>query len=313
MNSAYDSHTFIHETGHTLGMNDFYDYNSTWKPMGKVDYMDNNMGDHCAYSKFAYGWINPYVLREEDIDGEADENGVGEGVTSAVITLRASTLTGDALILASPGYNNTAFDEYLILELVGPYGLCESDYKSGYDSATGYTTPGIRMLHVDARAYNSSWSTPLTDADEIGQSGKGLRVCNTYGGRYGVGTDSDFWPHESTSGTEYSYFTEVSLVESSVTTSNWTTSPSYNASSATTLFQQGDRFSASSSSPWVQTYFPSQSNLWNKAKTVTGSPSSLNQTYEIDESVTCNYSFRVNSIVEDDEYGAIATITVSLI
>ena len=52
---GYDPHTFIHETGHTYGLNDYYDYTNTWKPMGGVDMMDQNLGDHSAYSKFELG------------------------------------------------------------------------------------------------------------------------------------------------------------------------------------------------------------------------------------------------------------------
>ncbi len=309
--NGYDSHTFIHETGHTLGLNDYYDYNNTWKPMGRVDYMDNNVGDHNAYSKFALGWINPYILREGDIDGVADENDVGEGVTSAVITLRQSSLSGDALVLASPGYNGTAFDEYLIMELVGPYGLCETDYSAGYDGTSGYTVPGIRLLHVDARARATNWSSYVQDADLIGQTATDIRVSNTYKGRMGVGNDSDYWPHETSSSVEYDYFTEVSLIESTILPTNWTNSASYQATNSS-LFQKGSSFRCDPRYGWTEEFFPSRSRLWNKAKTITGNPSSLNQTFEIDESVGCNFNFRVNDIVTDPEYGAIATVTVTL-
>ncbi len=313
--NGYDSHTFIHETGHTLGLSDYYDYNNTWKPLGRVDYMDGNLGDHNAYSKFALGWVNPYILHEEDIDGVADEDGKGEGVTSATVTLRHGSSSGDALVLASPGYNGTAFDEYLILELMGPYGLCETDYKNGYDMSSGFKEPGIRVIHVDARAYANNWSTYIDDPDLVGQEATELRVGNTYGGRAGIGIDGDYWGHGTGTGpnkySEYSYFTEASLVESTITDRNWMNTASYQATTAS-LFTRGARFVGGENSLWTKAFFPSKSNLWNKAKTITAGASTMQQTFTVDEEMDCNFSFRVNSIEEDPEYGVKATITVTL-
>ncbi len=311
--NGYDSHTFIHETGHTYGLNDYYDYNNTWKPMGSVDYMDQNLGDHCAYSKFTLGWVNPWVLRESDIDGT-------NGVTTAKITLRPLTNTGDCLVLASPNYNNTAFDEYLMVELVGPYGLAEKDYLNGYSGTTGFTEPGIRITHVDARVSGNSelnstrWTTWRTDADDIGQNGTTVRLSNTYGGRSGVGTDSDFWDHTETTGsTDYAYMCEIGLIEASIGDTNCMTSPSYNAGMSS-LFTAGSRFYMGDDSTWMKNFFPSRSGLWNKAQTFTSDSGRIGQRkIEIDETCTSNFSLRVNSIVEDEQYGAVATLTVTLI
>ena len=322
--NGYDPHTFIHETGHTLGVNDFYDYNNTWKPMGSIDYMDQNLGDHGAYTKFMYGWINPWVVKEEDLSG---------GKT-AEITLRAQTKSGDALVLASPDYNGTAFDEYLMLELVGPYGLAERDYKAGYSNTPGYTTPGIRITHVDARMYQNNHDVPVTDPNQLGNKGGDERVSNTYGGRMSVKIDSDFWPEDGGSAPasitsknpgakvggprklpsgNNAYYCETSLMESTVQDQNWTNNANYTASSKTTLFKKGNRFNLSPNSAWANAFMPSGTNLWNKAKTTVGWKDNNTQYYTVDETKTCNYSVRVRDIVEDAEYGAIATLSVSLL
>ena len=58
-----DAHTIIHENGHLMGLNDYYSYERTAQgmavegPAGCVDMMDNNVGDHNAYSKMMYGWF----------------------------------------------------------------------------------------------------------------------------------------------------------------------------------------------------------------------------------------------------------------
>lgn len=329
--NGYDPHTFIHETGHTLGVNDFYDYKNTWKPMGSIDYMDQNLGDHGAYTKFTYGWINPYVLKEEDLaDGKTAE-----------ITLKAGTTSGDALVLASPNYNGTAFDEYLMVELMGPYGLAKADYINGYSNTQGYTEPGLRITHVDARMYQTDYKSPVTNPDSLGTQGGDMLNCNTYGGRAGVGMDSDFWPEESSkaapakikeameknpgskygnprtnSSSKIAYFTESSLMESSIGATNWMTNANYQATSSKTLFKAGDRFSLATASgkpsAWAKAFMPSGSNLWNKAKKnyyLSGNDCC----YSIDENVKCNFSLRVKSIVEDKDCGAKAVVTVSLL
>ena len=301
--NGYDSHTFIHETGHTLGVNDFYDYNNTWKPMGSIDYMDQNLGDHNSYTKFAYGWTNPYVIEPVDL----------EGGKTARVTLRAASPSGDCLVLASPGYNFTAFDEYLMIELVGPYGIAKEDYKNGYTNTTGFTEGGIRVLHIDARAYSNDHNTYYTDADELGRKATDLRVCNTYGGRIGYRSDSDYWPYEDpiTGKLTKNPYQEAALIEATVLDSNWTNSANYNATNAS-LFHKGQRLNMTAESPWTTTFFPSKTNLWNKAKTITGWQKS-EQVYDIDETCTCDYRMKVINIVDDPTYGAVATVDISLI
>ena len=57
-----DAHTYIHETGHFLGLNDYYSDQMSYNPIGKVDMMDANICDHNSYSKMLLGWTKPYVV-----------------------------------------------------------------------------------------------------------------------------------------------------------------------------------------------------------------------------------------------------------
>lgn len=292
--NGYDSHTFIHETGHTFGLDDYYDYNSKWKPMGGIDYMDQNLGDHSAFSKFSLGWCNPYILKESDLEGDK----------TAVITLNAFTNSGDALVLASPNYNGSAFDEYLIVELVGPTGIAEYDYNNGYENTAGYTKPGIRILHVDARTYNGKSSdknahdTYIQDIDQVGQTATDWRVDNSYMGRGYDASSTDYFPYTDSSGQEQKgYYSLVSLIQSDGSkTDNWMLSSTYSATNSV-LFRKNSTFTMKKEG--FNQFFPSHSNLWNKAKTITNNGKS----YTIDESMTCNYKMKVLSIDEDPTYG----------
>ncbi|MCR4562694.1 MAG: hypothetical protein K5694_05800, partial [Bacilli bacterium] len=52
-----DTHTLVHETGHMMGLDDYYSYDYDGQmPAGGVDMMDLNIGDHCAYSKILFDW-----------------------------------------------------------------------------------------------------------------------------------------------------------------------------------------------------------------------------------------------------------------
>ncbi|MBP5091635.1 MAG: hypothetical protein J6328_03655 [Bacilli bacterium] len=147
-NPNIDAHTLIHETGHMLGLNDYYDYNGEGNPSGFVDMMDRNIGDHSAYSKYMLGWVNPkYVDGSKDI---------------FTITLNSFTDTGDCLIVRNTSddpWNKTPYDEYLMLEYYTPTGVNAKD-SSGYPEwmspqtiGTGgtFSAPGLKVSHIDNR------------------------------------------------------------------------------------------------------------------------------------------------------------------
>ncbi len=135
--SKIDAHTYIHETGHLLGLDDYYNYDedSTYKPLGAIDMMDYNIIDHNAWSKMALGWLKPYV-----VTGDAE------------ITINPVENSGDAILIAD-NWNGTSFDEFLLLELYTPTGLNYLDSKTQYAGRypLAYSKSGVRLLHIDAR------------------------------------------------------------------------------------------------------------------------------------------------------------------
>ncbi len=128
----YNCETIIHETGHLLGLDDYYDYEENNGPNGGIgggDMMDYNVGDHNAYSKALLGWINPYLL-------------TGKTIT---IDLNGFASSGDAIMICK-NWNGTFYDEYFIIDFYTPTGVNEMvKGNSGL-----FSISGIRIYHINA-------------------------------------------------------------------------------------------------------------------------------------------------------------------
>ncbi len=156
---SVDAHTYIHETGHLYGLSDYYVSSvkestpKNYSPLGGVDMMDCNIIDHNAFSKMMLGWITPQVAHS---GGSFSLNPYENG--------------GDCLIIPTDkGWNNTIFDEYMLVEFYTPTFLNEKDSLSAYPGnarrVKGFGKAGIRIYHIDARlaALSSSSSPFYTD------------------------------------------------------------------------------------------------------------------------------------------------------
>lgn len=134
----YDAHTYIHETGHLLGLDDYYCYDeySPWDCAGELEMQSYNVGDHNIYSKMALGWVDPIYVNTS---------------TSQTVTIETSASAPQA-ILINDTWNGSTFDEYLLLEYYTPKGLNEVDSLHQYSSREKmYDYSGIRLYHIDAR------------------------------------------------------------------------------------------------------------------------------------------------------------------
>jgi M6 family metalloprotease-like protein len=122
----------IHETGHALGLPDYYDYDETVGPQGGVGYldmMDGNWGDHNCFSKFLLEWLPPTVVA---------------GGANAV-SLRSAGSYGEAVIFAK-GATGQSFAEYFMVQ---------NRTRTGNDVT--YPGDGLLVWHVDARLNESGY------------------------------------------------------------------------------------------------------------------------------------------------------------
>lgn len=146
-----DAHTFIHESGHLFGLDDYYDYDkeNTKSPLGGNDMMDFNITDHNMHSKYLFNWSQPYVA-----------------VGNSDITLRPAEQSGD-FVLLNKSWNGHVYDEYILIEYYTPTGLNFKDSVEGYGAINGFTVPGVRIFHVDARLQTVYSDTDKRWTDEI--------------------------------------------------------------------------------------------------------------------------------------------------
>lgn len=130
-----DTHTFIHESGHLLGADDYYDYSGVASPAGGFSMQDHDCGAHDPFSNMMYGWSAPYIPTDD-----------------ITLTISPFATSGD-MILLTPEWNNlnSPYDEYIILELYTPTGANEFDAKYGRYGRPKLNAVGVRVWHVDAR------------------------------------------------------------------------------------------------------------------------------------------------------------------
>ena len=132
--NAMNTYTYIHEFGHVLGADDYYDTAYVGSPMGGHDMMDSETGDHNPYTKFNYGWITSSRLVTAS--------------NTVTLTLNDFATTGDTIIIANNWDDKLgAYQEYFVLIY----------YKNGSGVNTdgfGYfDEDGVVVYHVNASLY----------------------------------------------------------------------------------------------------------------------------------------------------------------
>ena len=176
-----DATTYIHETGHLFGLLDYYNKGSVshYQPMGFMDMMDYNLGDHSPLSKYLLNWTSPYILNMNNKN-------------SGSITLKPFSETGEFILVPRSDYNGTPYDRYLLISFFTPTGLNDlSDFPSyEYVDQDGnkqvFTYPnkyGVLVYEVNAKLgyYKSGVIRSFTPTCFIDETpDKGDYVINFY-------------------------------------------------------------------------------------------------------------------------------------
>lgn len=142
-----DAHTLIHETGHLLGLYDYYTSSKIVDPSGGQEMHSAAIGDENIYTKFLLNWANPYYVKTQN---------------EVTLKIRPSSQYGDAILL-NDDWNGTPFDEYLMIEYYAPTGMNKFDAENQiYEDYKMFTQKGIRMYHIDSRLVQLNKSYEVT-------------------------------------------------------------------------------------------------------------------------------------------------------
>ncbi len=130
----FNPRTTMHETGHMMGLADYYDYDNQAPKngVGGCDMMNGAYGDHNCFSKFMLGWLEPTILKIVGVPSYNIEY-------LDRIALRPSSIYPDA-VLIMPSYNGF-YGEYFMVEY----------RKSGCgNDPINSIFNGLAIWHVDA-------------------------------------------------------------------------------------------------------------------------------------------------------------------
>lgn len=134
--ASFRQFTAIHETGHQLGLTDYY-ASATQSGTGASVMMDRNEGDEDCFSKMLLGWIHPQVVRE-----------------STWITLSSAASAPSAAVIVPENWNGNYLSEYFMAEYITP----EANQRTQAISDTG----AVRIWHVNAAT--STWTDEITSS-----------------------------------------------------------------------------------------------------------------------------------------------------
>lgn len=124
--------TLIHETGHALGLPDYYDYNDDIGPKGGLGGMDQMAGnhDHNSFSKYVLGWLTPTVI--------------GSGAQN--VSLLPFSEKPSALLLNKDATADSKWEEFYIVE-----------YRNRNANDQNLPNDGMVVWHVDATINEWGW------------------------------------------------------------------------------------------------------------------------------------------------------------
>ncbi|WP_295090980.1 dockerin type I domain-containing protein [Ruminococcus sp.] len=169
INSSSDYRDFVstltHETGHCMGLPDYYRYDKSKDADGLhgtagSELMDDTGGDLSCVSKLHLGWYKTNQVQVYD----------PSSVTQTFTLHNAQTSKGNTIIIPYGELDNRYHSEYMMIEY--------TTKQANNSSPPWYVSmgEGIRIYHVDASLYNNGWWTSFRYAS-------GSEFTDNYEGR----------------------------------------------------------------------------------------------------------------------------------
>lgn len=147
--------TAIHETGHALGLWDYYHTDKKGNMISGIgghDVMDDSTGDHNALSKMILGWVTPTVVYQKDI--------------SSVVTVSLQNQKSGDCVLYFTGSEQAPSKEYYVIE-----------YLEGANADSG----GFRMLYISGQDASGKPQVSLVKPDgSLHTDGSGQKSENLF-------------------------------------------------------------------------------------------------------------------------------------
>jgi len=144
--SPHTAKTFIHETGHLMGLEDYYDYDYDsgyeYGGVGEADMQDNNVGDHNPYTKLALNWIDPILVNfEED---------------KKSYTIGKYDTTSDVLLVCDNYIENLGvFQDYFLFIYQDKDAILNQNLIN-YNYEPYFTKNGIRIYRAHSKLLNDN-------------------------------------------------------------------------------------------------------------------------------------------------------------
>lgn len=180
-NMQYLKQTLIHEMGHSLGLPDYYKYQSDdWEGLkgdAGFERMDDSMADFCSFSKLMCGW-----LRDTEVQSYS-----GRGTQTFL--LNDASNTGSCLILPISSSVGDYNSEYFLVEYIT---------GSGNNSDMYTDDSGVRIFHIQAETAEMPWGITAFKYDNFSSDYMGddkirvIRLVNEENGFYHSGDSIAF-------------------------------------------------------------------------------------------------------------------------
>ena len=158
--SSESTKILIHETGHVLGLEDYYSHGGGTNGINTIDMMSNNTGDHNAFSKWLLGWIDDdkitrIAVTESGIKvrrGTEDVQTYTGNVTESIKAFTTNNVTeGGGFIAVSSDESiltGSLFCEFYLLQYDHPEG------NQAYSDVGGLIS-GLRIYRVQSQLNGS--------------------------------------------------------------------------------------------------------------------------------------------------------------